>query len=160
MKYRYIVLLCVLLLAYSACQKNTMSKIPSISFISLTPDTITVNVDTPYLEFHLTDGNADLGNDPNSTTVPIKYDIYIKDFRYDTGYVGYFFPTIDQSIENPKKGIEGICYFGFYGVAILTPRTDSLHTATGDTTHFEVYIMDRAGDTSNHIITPSLIIRP
>jgi hypothetical protein len=102
-----------------------------------------------------------LGNDPNATTPPVKYDIYVKDFRYDTaGFIGYFFPAIDQSIEDPKKGIEGTCYFLFIGAAAITPRTDSLHTALGDTTHFEVYIMDRAGDTSNHIITPMIIVKP
>ena len=159
MKIRYAAFI-VLVVIFSACQKNTVSKIPSISLLHFGPDSIRVNIDTPLLIFHLIDGNADLGNDPNATAPPVKYDIYIKDFRYDTGFVGYFFPAIDKTIEVPKKGIEGTCYFEFIGVSGITPRADSLHTATGDTTHFEVYIMDRAGDTSNHIITPSIIVRP
>jgi len=160
MKIRCIACVLMILIIFSACQKNNLSKIPSISLMYFGPDSIQVNVDTPLLEFHLADGNADLGNDPNATAPPIKYDIYIKDFRFDTGYAGYFFPAIDQSIEDPKKGISGTCYFEFIGAAAIVPRSDSLHTATGDTTHFEIYIMDRAGDTSNHIITPSIIVRP
>lgn len=160
MKVRFVIYTVLALLVFSACEKNSFPKLPSIALIYFGPDSVLANIDTPLIEFHLTSGAANLGNDPNSTTVPKKYDIYIKDFRYDTGFVGYYFPAIDQSIENSKVGIEGTCLFEFIGAAAITPRTDSLHMATGDTTHFELYIMDRAGDTSNHITTAPIIVRP
>ena len=159
MKVRYIACIVFALIAFSACQKNTVSKIPSIALIYFGPDSIKLNRDTAFLEFRLTDGDGDLGNDPNSTATPIKYDIYIKDFRYDTGFAGYFFPAIDHAIEDPKKGLEGTCLFAFLP-SILTSRSDSLHLLNGDTTRFEVYIEDRAGDTSNHIFTSNIIMRP
>ena len=160
MKTLVIISVGLYLLLCSSCQKNTFPKIPSISQLHFGPDSIRVNLDTAYLQFHFTDGQADLGNDPNATTLPIKYDIYIKDFRYDTAFVGYFFPAIDHSIEDSKKGIEGTCTFLFIGPSAITPRPDSLHMLHGDTTHFEYYIQGRSGDTSNHIVTVSIIVRP
>jgi hypothetical protein len=105
------------------------------------------------MQFTIEDGNADLGNPQNGD----KFDIYIKDFRFDTGYAGYFFPLIDGSIKDPEKGFIGTCYF-YFTPYILLPRTDSLHMATGDTTSFEVYVVDQAGNESNHFVTPKVIL--
>ncbi len=144
-------------MAFFSCQKNNnVSKIPQIGLIYFGSgegtDSMRLNFDTAFLKFSIVDGDADLG-------VGTHADIFIKDFRYDTGYVGYSFPTIDQTIEDPKKGIQGTCTFEFLP-DILTSRSDSLHMATGDTTHFEVYIEDRAGNQSNHIVTGPIIMRP
>lgn len=158
MKIRYLIYFIIISLAIASCQKsNDVSKIPQISLMYFGPDSIIVNVDTAFLQFSITDGDADLGNDPTGA----QKDIYIKDFRtgYDTGFAGYFFPAIDKSIEDPKKGIQGICLFMFTSY-ILSPRTDSVHLKYGDTTHFEFYIMDRAGHQSNHITTKNIIMRP
>jgi hypothetical protein len=133
-----------------------MSNIPQISYQKFYSQVIRINKDADTLYLGVQDGDADLGiEDPNSQ----KYDIYIKDFRFDTGYVGYYFPTIDDEIRNPKKGLEGIIKFAFTP-DILTTRTDSIHMKNGDTTHFEVYIMDRAGHQSNHIITQEIVLVP
>jgi hypothetical protein len=155
MNLRYLVYLLLIVLVAASCQKNEMSKIPQIGLNYFGPETIRFNYDTAFLLLSLQDGDADLGNDKNGKN----YDIYIKDFRFDTGYAGYFFPDIDLSIEDPKKGITGTCMFYFIP-AILSPRSDSLHTALGDTTHFEVYIKDRAGNQSNHVTTGDVILVP
>ena len=155
-KFRFFGVFLTCMVGFAACEKNTVSKIPAISLEYFGPDIVKMSADTVFLEFAFTDGNADLGNDPNGT----RYDIYIKDFRYDTGFVGYFFPSIDKSIEDAKKGLSGECLFEFFAPQILNARTDSIHTKYGDTTHFEFYIMDRAGDTSNHITTGSVIMFP
>jgi len=153
MKLLYSILALILIAAaFSACKKNTMSKIPEISLIAFGPDSMSLALDTAYLVFHLQDGDADLGNDPTSTN----YDIYIKDYRFDSGYVGYFFPTIDGSVENPNKGIQGTCTF-LFPPGLIAYRQDSVHIKR-DTTHFELYIVDRAGNQSNHIITPNIIL--
>src|SRR4051812_35726975 len=101
MKIRYLFYFLFASVVFAACTKtNDVSKIPQISLMYFGPDSMIINIDTPMLQFSLTDGDADLGNDPNGDL----RDIYIKDFRYDTGFVGYFFPSIDVSIEDPKKG--------------------------------------------------------
>jgi hypothetical protein len=145
----------VMLLVFTACQKNTISKIPQIRFQSLTPDSVKAGsgLDTVNITFYLTDGDADLGNDPNGTN----YDIYIRDSRTDT-FKGYFFPSISSEAEDATKGIEGYCTFQQLG-AFLIPRADSAHL-NGDTLYYEIYIKDRAQHESNHITTPNVYILP
>jgi len=158
MNLRNIVYLLLVVLITPSCQKNDLSKIPQIDLLYCGPsdgkDYVRVNVDTAVLQFSLSDGDADLGNKPGSG----KYDIYIRDFRFDTGYQGYYFPEIDGEIKDPNKGLSGTCTFSFIPPTLL-PRTDSFHIINGDTTHFEVYIMDVAGNKSNHIITGNVVMR-
>ncbi len=155
-KFRFFGVLAAVLFVIASCEKNNVSNTPAISLQYFGPEFVKMSLDTVFLQFSFTDGNADLGNDSTSK----KYDIYIKDFRYDTGFVGYYFPSIDKSIEDAKKGLSGTCLFEFFAPQILNARTDSVHTKFGDTTHFEFYIMDRAGNTSNHITTGTVIMFP
>jgi hypothetical protein len=157
---RFILLLTSAVALLASCEKNTVSKIPHIELIGFFPDTaIKVNVDTAFIEFHLIDGDGDIGYGPNPNPGDTISRIYVKDSRYPSaGYTPYPFPAIDISVEDPKKGIDGKCLF--YPVPQPVPRADSLHKATGDTMYYEFYIMDRAGDSSNHLTTHSLIIRP
>ena len=160
MKIVYVVFLCALVLAFSACQKtNDVSKIPHIGLIAFLPlDSMIANIDTCSLQFSLIDGDGDIGyaNPGGADTVS---QIYMKDSRFDSaGFQPTPFPAIDVTIEDPKKGLQGTCLFFPFPQPI--PRPDSLHTATGDTLTYELYIKDRAGHESNHIITGRYIIRP
>ena len=151
---------CILfaLLTFSACEKNTVSKIPTIGFIEMGPALVRVNTDTCYVKFSMADGDADLGQQSGGGT---GFDIYIKDFKNESaGFHGYYFPAdIDASIEDPKKGITGTCIFEFLPfMSELTPRTDTMHKKF-DTTHFAIFIMDRAGNRSDTIMTPDVIIK-
>ena len=146
------IIVCTLLLA--ACQKDSgVSKIPHISLLAFAPDSaMTVNVDTCFFYFSLVDGDADIGDDSVSQ-------IYLQDSRFtDLGFIKTPFPEIDIAIEDAKKGIEGKCLFIPFPQP--TPRTDSLHAATGrDTLTYELYMKDRAGNESNHIVTHSFVIK-
>ncbi len=149
---RYLSILVISMLLFSACKTTTASKIPFISLIAFVPDSMKVNIDTTYLYFNIVDGDADIGNSDASQ-------IYLKDSRFDSlGFIPTPFPTIDKSIEDPAKGLEGTCVF--FPFPQPTPRLDSNHFNTGDTLHYEFYITDRAGHQSNHITTHDLIIRP
>lgn len=154
MKVRYLALLLLLAVSVVSCEKNTVSKIPQIGLLSFGPPVVRVNIDTARLIFSIRDGDGDLGLPQNGTD----YDIYIKDFRYpEAGFTGYFFPIIDVNIEDPAKGVRGICEFQFLPF-MLVPRLDSIHITNGDTTHFEFYIKDRAGNTSNVLSTENIIM--
>ena len=149
---RYITLMLLAALLLSSCAKNTVSKIPQISLIAFRPDTaMKVNLDTVFIEFHLVDGDGDIGNDTISR-------VFLQDSRVPGTFIGYDFPQIDGSIEDPKKGLEGLCIF--LPVPQPVPRPDTVHSKYGDTLSYEFYITDRAGHASNHIVTHSLIIRP
>jgi len=160
MKFRYAVFFMLIALAFASCQKNTVSSIPSISLQYFGPlngsDTLISKTDTCLLRFTLADGDADLGNPLPGPP----YDIYIDDMRYDSaGFVGYFFPAIDQGIEDPKNGIQGTCEFFYYpsvlGLApTLTPRNGV------DTVYLKIYIQDRAGHHSDTITTRRIVLLP
>ena len=138
---------------FFSCEKNMVSKIPHISLTALVPDSMRVGYDTAYIVFKFTDGDADLGNDTSSS-------VYIKDLRFDTaGFRRYNFPVIDATIEDPKKGLSGTGYV-LLPDSLTKPRPDTLHLLHGDTIAYEMYITDRARNQSNHIFTPSIIIRP
>ena len=153
MKTICLVFLLFLAMSFSACDKNSASKIPQITLMAFVPaDSMYVNFDTCYIKFGLADGDGDIGNDTTSV-------IYLKDSRFESaGFVKTPFPAIDASIEDPKKGLTGTCIF--FPVPQPAPRLDSLHMKQGDTLSYELYIKDRAGHESNHITTHQLIVRP
>ncbi len=156
LRFRYIVPLCLFCMLLSACEKNTMSKIPQISLTEFYPEVaMKVNVDSVLIVFHLEDGDADLGPEYKDDTMS---SIHIKDSRFDSlGFTVYTFPYIDKNIEDPNKGLVGECVF--FPVPQPIPR-DSLHGITGDTMYYEFYITDRARHESNHIKTHTFIIKP
>ena len=139
---------------FTSCEKNTTSKIPYISLLAFQPDTaMKVNVDTCFFYFSLVDGDADIAG-PGDTVSQI----YLVDSRDTNTILKTPFPDVDVSIEDPKKGLEGKCLF--FPLPQPVPRSDSLHTATGDTLYYSLYIKDRAGHKSNVVTTPVFYIRP
>ena len=138
---------------FASCAKNTVSKIPYISLVGFAPaDSLHANVDTAIIEFRFTDGDGDIGVDSATSA------IFLKDKRFDSvGFVKYPFPfDIDPSIEDPKKGITGVAFFMPDPQPV--PR-DSIHGVIGDTLYYELYITDRAGHASNHLITHKIIVK-
>ncbi len=155
MSCRNVILLLLAVLLFSSCEKNEVSKIPQIVFLQFSPSIIKAGRDTAFMQFSVRDGDADLGVTPGAN----KYDIYIKDMRFDSAnFVGYLFPGIDPGILDPAKGITGTCTFLFIP-QLLYPRTDSPWHYKFDTARFEVYITDRAGNSSNRIVTDPLVMQ-
>ncbi len=152
---RYFLIVLVFSALFYSCAKNSVSKIPHISLIAMQPqDSFLLNKDTLMIVFKFTDGDGDLRSDASDTFSGV----YLKDSRFDSaGFVKSLFPIVNPAIEDPKKGLTGICYFFPYPQP--TPR-DSSHYATGDTLTYELYIVDKAQHESNHIVTQRLIIRP
>lgn len=142
---------------YSCNKKDTAPSVPELARLSYTPDSLTSgNPATQItLQMYVKDGDGDLGNNPDQTTI---YDLYIKDARADS-FVGYFFPAIDDELKMQEGGLEGEITFQLRGDFIFT-RDDSLHAVTGDTTTLELYIKDMAGNESNHLTTGAIYIRP
>lgn len=153
MKARALIIISLSAVAcFSACEKNKVSKVPNITLIAASNE-IKTNVDTMAIQFKIIDGDADLGNDS------LLSGVYWKDSRYDSaGFTRADFPYITPSLEDPNKGIEAICTF--FPVPQPTPRLDSMHIFSGDTMTYELYVQDRAGNKSNHITTPTIIITP
>jgi hypothetical protein len=153
---RITLFLLLIVVGFSACDKEAVSKIPNISLASINPSDppiVRAFVDSVFITFRFTDGDADIARTPSDTMSAI----YIKDSRNDsTGFEKISFPSIDVAIEDPKKGIQGTCTFWLDNLA---PRSDSIHTRFGDTLFYIFYITDRAGNRSDTIVTPQIIVR-
>ena len=111
------------------------------------------NVDTCFFYFSIVDGDADIAGTSDSVS-----QIYLIDSRDTNITYKIPFPDVDVSVQDPKKGLEGKCFF--YPTLPTVPRPDSLHTATGDTLYYAFYIKDRAGHKSNVVTTPVFYVRP
>ena len=151
-----IALLLTLTAAFAACKDpESLSKVPSIGFVSLEPRVVKAasSEDTVFLEFRFSDGDADLGV-PSSSG---EYDVFLTDSR-DSTVRQFLFPEIADELRDPVKGMTGTAVL-ILDAALLLPR-DSLHTITGDTLHYEVYVRDQAGHESNRFTTPDIILTP
>src|SRR5437899_201923 len=91
---------------FTACKKNksSYSVTPEISFTSLRPNQIKAasGEDTLFITFHLTDGDADLGNDVQGANK----DIYAIDNR-DSSIISMNFPSIPTQLQDASKGMVG-----------------------------------------------------
>lgn len=155
--YQAIFLASAVIVSATSCKKKNarFPPVPAINFLRMTPDSIKSmsSEDTVRISFHFTDGDADLGNDPNSG----KKDIFVIDTRFPDDTFGYYFPPIPDQFKDPEKGLEGDC--DFYIPAALLPglRDTTIHKLR-DTTAFNIFIKDVAGNASNLITTSRLLI--
>jgi hypothetical protein len=145
------ILACFLLAGFASCKKKSTSNVPQLSFIKLTPDTTQQGAafDTIAIMFNITDNIANLASGY----------IYYQDSRFDTGYTQDILPSVSISGVDPSTSVSGICTYYMLSANILV-RPDSIHQKFGDTLHYEFYITDQAGNTSNHFTTSNLYIRP
>ena len=146
MKVRTLVMAGVLL-GLASCQRPDMTNVPQIGFYGMDPEVVRINQDTCILMFTFNDGDADVTNGA----------IYLRDMRFDSAQpVQYKFPSdIDQTLLDPKKGITGKVTI-LLTPDIVSPRLDSVHLKYGDTTAFEVYVVDKKNNKSNTFVTPKL----
>ena len=107
--------------------------------------------DTLMIVFRIKDGDGDLGNTGN----PNYFDIYLRDVRFDS--VSYQpFPSFENLKIDEDYGIEGDCYV-FLNTASIKVRKDGVHDKR-DTTQFEIYVQDKAGNISNQLVTDKFVI--
>ena len=110
--------------------------------------------DTAIILFNFTDGDADLGADASGSGSAV----YLKDSR-DTTTRPFAFPTVPGELLTPDEGMEGRAAVFLQAVEINAPiDTNKLHT--GDTVVYELFVKDRAGNESNHLILPPLRVKP
>jgi hypothetical protein len=158
---RHLFIILGLLIVLASCEKRPEDHpiIPQISYQSTAPRTIDVTNEGAFvrIELKFTDGDGDLGLDPNEQEM----NIYLKDSR-DTASSEYTypypFPYIPDYMRPSKGGLEG-------GITINLGRqyfsvTDSLNIALkADTMQWNIYIVDRAGNKSNLITTDTIYIK-
>jgi len=134
-----------IVLAVGACEESEMDLgvIPQISLQEMSHDTLIQYDEVLVLRIKYKDGDGDLGY-PD----PDRYSLFIRDLRledFDSFFVGPLAP-MDSSVP-----IEGVLNVEF-------PSLFLFGNGMSETTRFECKMVDRAGNESNLITTPSVVI--
>lgn len=135
---------------------------PAITFVSFTPDTVTsdFSIDGEQedltLTLNYTDGDGDLGAENEQDTT--NFNFFLKDLRenHPDGFDGLIrgtMPSLTADARNPS--IQGQITFSL-PVGLVNYNTDG----SLDSTRFELWVLDRAGNESNHDTTDVIYIRP
>ena len=141
-----ILMICGALLFISSCKDEeiTYSEVPSLEFVSVTP--LVVNEFQDELEFVIKyiDGDGDLGeNDPNVVN------LFLKDERIN---ITHEYRISQLSPSGSSIPIAGNLRVVLESVGI----TDGTMLQTAS---FSIYMVDRAGHTSNVVLSPPVTIR-
>lgn len=158
-KWWGIPLVCSIVMLIAACSKtNNNSPYPQITLTGFLSDSVQAgsDKDTVKLFYSFFDGDGDLGVSETPANNSL---IILKDSRHADDSLLYYMPSIDPAYVDKQKGLEGNSFVRIYA-SLLTLRSDSVHTNFGDTLTFSMYVLDNAGNKSNVITTPPLILRP
>lgn len=140
---RYILIITVALLLFSACNKDKFTTVPQISFKSVDPDFyqqgITPDANLPIVTVNVTDAEGDLGFITGKDTSFI----YFKNLRTNK-LDSVELPNIKQAATKNFQGDVAVNMKQFLGVP---------NNAKKDTIYYEVYIKDFAKNKSNVIRT-------
>jgi hypothetical protein len=132
-------------LSFSACKKEQLiSKVPSIEFVSMSPNPAIKYQDEIRITFKYTDGDGDLGEN----TADVK-NLFVTDSRNN---VTYEFRIPQRSPDSSAIIIQGNQPFN------LPPQGFIDDNNTTETAIYSIFVKDRAGNQSNAIQTPALTI--
>lgn len=122
---------------------TTGDPVPKISFKSMNSSSVKQFTDSVYATISYIDGDGDLGNND-----PDKYDIEIKDSRFSKPDYFYLAPLAPLG---SKISIEGELKIKLTNLFLSS-------TAQQETVTFEIRLRDRAGNYSNTVKTPAIVI--
>lgn len=158
---KYFIPSLILVLGFSACINPPDYPVePVISFDSMTKNTMNQDIlglrDSTFVFIKFTDGDGDLGADNNSTS------LFLIDTRQPNAEVtGYAIPKIPE--EGSGNGINGRIRIKLYTSCCIYPdgfpACQPYAAYPTDTLVYQLYIKDRAGNESNRISLPPLILR-
>ena len=135
--------LLMLILSMQACKKDVekWSDIPSITFESISPSAMQEYSEPVIIKIKYQDGDGDLGQ--NNTDIS---NTFVTDLRNQTVYS---FRTRQLAPNDAKVSITG-------NLEIEIPTTWILNNSNQESVQYSVYLVDRAGHTSNTITTLSV----
>lgn len=135
---------------------------PYIEFVSLSKDTLNQGIfqnDSLIVTFHFEDGDGDIGR----TSQDASNNIFFIDERTGTLDNTFGIPEIPE--EGAGNGVEGEVRIRLYSTCCLFPPESFLNPCEAsdvypvDTVQYRIYMKDRAGHTSNEIVTSPIILR-
>lgn len=152
---RYIFIIVLSIIFFSACKKEEFTDAPHITYKSIKPNVAHSNIPfefqpAPILTIHLTDGNGDVGFKANSDTSFV----YIKNLLTNK-MDSFLLPDLKATARKNFEADVEISLVDILETSLLPPPKV-------DTIYFEVYVKDFAKNKSNVIVTndPVYFITP
>lgn len=149
----------VFILFYSCTDAPDFPDEPQIEFISISKSELQqddLNTDSLSIFLSFTDGDGDIGSEQNSS----EQNIFLIDTR--TGFTQDKFKIPFVPPQGTGNGISGTMeILAFTTCCIYPDRTPPCTPSTKfpkDTLQYEIYIVDRAGNESNHVFTGDIIL--
>lgn len=166
--WRFNVLGLLVVLTLSACQdpEAVFPETPRIEFLSMEPlilnpdDSLCISRNECFrITFRYEDGDGDLGDDSDAGPNNLFIEDTREDLPYDVPpvfYDGKFSYRLPQSLTPDARNlsIQGTISVAMPLIQVLYPPFEP------ETTRFDIYIVDRAGNQSNTITTDELVILP
>lgn len=156
MKYLGIVIFTLLLTiaGMTSCIKPESYPVePVLEWVGWSDSTLlqgSFNQDSITLTFNFTDGDGDIGDDT-------QINVFLKDIR--DGFVAQKFSIPKVPLEEAKRGISGTVNLVIYSTCCYFADGKQPCTKTEDQTNelvYEITMQDRAGNTSQPILTAPL----
>lgn len=149
-KRLFIIFPALLLITLSSCNNDPVfSVVPQIEFVDIQPREVQQFVDSMIITLRFTDGDGDLGDQG------VEKNMIVIDQRTtltpQQATIEYTVPNLTPEARNPS--IQGLIYIQVAPTAI-TPGLN----IDSEKTHFSIRLSDRAGHTSNEIITDEINI--
>jgi hypothetical protein len=141
----YILLILSVSFTFSSCQKDppAISTTPSITFVSVTPMSVTEFKDNITFTISYQDGDGDLGqNDPNV------YNLFLTDNRIN---ITYPYRIQQLAPDNANIAIEG-------NLSIILPNAGITDGSASQSATYSIYVVDRAGHQSNTVTSSAITI--
>ena len=141
---RNLLYILLLIFLFSCKKENPISDIPEIEFISISPIVIQEFSDEITITIYYFDANGDLGeNNPDVKNM------FVKDNRNEIEYE-YRIPELTPSGSN--IAIQG-------NFDIIINGTGITNESSIQNVNYDIYVKDRAGNTSNKVTTSSITIQ-
>lgn len=143
----------VVIFFVTCVKKTTYPKIPEITY----KDFINFPGDSADLSIKFTDGDGDIGVSEFDSTKTLFITYYYKD-TVTLKYTAYFSPLFNDTLRTsyivraPKDSYEGKPISGEISVRLQQSR----HSSKIKRIRYSVYLLDKAGNVSNKILTPEL----
>lgn len=160
-KMRYSLVLINLIMIYSCVKPTEYSDVPALEFAGFSKQTLNQGAfaeDSVIMVLHFTDGDGDFGTEANKA----ESNIFVKDLRTNSTLREYKAPFVP--LEGAGNGISGKISILLFSTCCIFPKDTGIPPCekskdypTNDLS-LEIYIKDRAGNKSNTITTPALLL--
>ena len=140
---KQLIYICIALFCVGCGNDEPVSEIPHLEFVSVNPEQVQVFEDNLIFTIFYQDGDGDLGENN-----PDLHNLFLKDNRND---IVYEYRIEQLAPDDANITIQGELNIELSGTGITDGSQEQ-------STTFDIYVIDRAGNKSNTITSSNIII--